>query len=86
MSQTYLKYAAAAGLFLLWLAVDLLRVNDPTLISAIQWALGALGVYHAATNLQGNSQISELLQAVQQMAPRAPAKPGLPTVPLKDVS
>ncbi|SIO58439.1 hypothetical protein [Paraburkholderia phenazinium] len=88
MNQTYLKYAAAAALFVLWALLDYLFKQDPAdLISSIKWALGALGAYHTITNLQGPQQqvpLAVLMQMLQQFAPQQPAKPGLPTVPLKE--
>jgi hypothetical protein len=90
MNQTYLKYGACALLFALWAALDyVFKQNPADLISSIKWALGALGLYHTVTNLQGPDQqipTSVLIQMLQQFAPQQPAanKASLPTVPLKE--
>lgn len=88
MNQTYLKYGATAALFALWALLDyIFKQNPADLISAIKWALGALGAYHTITNLQGPQQqipVNVLMQMLQQFAPQQAAKPGLPTVSLKE--
>ena len=87
MNANYLKFGGAVLLFMLWTALVWTNHADPELIDAIKWALGSLGLYHAATNLQGSSQLTELLQTLQQpTAPAAPARSSLPTIPPKDPS
>jgi hypothetical protein len=77
MNATYMKFSAAALLFLLWTALVCTNHADPGLIDAIKFALGSLGLYHAATNLQGNDQLSMFVQALQARVTSVPA----PAVP-----
>jgi len=87
MNAVYLKFLAAALLFLLWTALVWTGHADPALIGAIKFALGSLGLYHTVTNLQGTSQLAALLQALQQpSAPAAPPKSSVPTIAPKEMS
>ncbi len=81
MSDTQLKFLGAVLLYALWAAlVWILKLDPADLVGSIKYALSALGLYHAITNLQGGQQQTlpaALLQILGQ-----PAKPGVPTVPL----
>lgn len=73
MNSTYLKFGAGALLFALWTLLVWTGHADPGLIDAIKFALGSLGLYHAATNLQGNEQLSMLMARLVPPAAAAPA-------------
>jgi hypothetical protein len=91
MNTAYLKFAGAALLFGLWTALVMTGHQDADLIDAIKYALGALGLYHAVSNLQGPQQVQQLVaQLTQQIQSGsagsvAPVQK-LPTVPFKDPS
>lgn len=73
MNSTYLKFGAGALLFALWTLLVWTGHTDPGLIDAIKFALGSLGLYHAATNLQGNEQLSMLMSRLPAKAEAPPS-------------
>ena len=71
MNQIYVNYIAAAGLLALWTGLVVSGHPDASLIDAIKYMLGVLGVYHGITNFQ-----------FAQPGPAASPKSGaLPTIP-----
>lgn len=86
MNETNIRYIAGAGLFILWAAlVFALKLDPSELIGTIKWGLGALFSYHAITNLQGTSQLTAILQALQQSpAPAASPKSPVPIINPKE--
>lgn len=49
MNTSLIKFLAGALLFVLWAALDILKIQDPVLITAIVGTLSGLGI-HGATS------------------------------------
>jgi hypothetical protein len=71
MNQTYLNYIAGACLLGLWTGLVVSGHTDQSLIEAIKYALGSLGVFHGITNFQ----------ATQSPTATSPKSGALPTIP-----
>ena len=80
MTDNQLKFLAGALLYALWaVLVWLLKLDPSELVGSIKYALGALGLYHAVTNLQAGQQATLPIALAQLFGQQ---KTGVPTVPL----
>jgi hypothetical protein len=84
MNDNTLKFNGAVLLYALWaLLVWRLKLDPSELVGSIKYALGALGLYHAVTNLQIGqpTALQQLLDNHQQLLDNPPPPPSAPTVP-----
>lgn len=60
MNNSLIKFLAGALLFVLWAALDVLKIQDPALITAIAGAIAGLGIHGAtATKIEKNSDADD---------------------------